>query len=259
MDAAQFIQRFQQDLRALGVRPGGVLLVHSSLRSLGWVPGGPESVVCGLLELLGDQGTLVMPALSYETVTSRHPVFDLRTTPACVGAIPEYFRLRTGTHRSLHPTHSVCAVGALAARLLQDHWLDETPCGPHSPFSRLPEFNGQILFLGCGLAANTSMHAVEELVEPPYLLHPAIVYQLTGGNGHCYTQAYQRHNFRGWEQRYERIAGLLNPPDLKVGQVLAAQCHLMEAPAFQKAALAALQTDPFYFVEAGEPGKETED
>ncbi|MBN1668294.1 MAG: AAC(3) family N-acetyltransferase, partial [Anaerolineales bacterium] len=169
------------------------------------------------------------------------------------------FRLRTGTRRSLHPTHSVCATGQLADELLQEHRLDETPCGPHSPFHRLPEVDGQILLLGCGLAANTSMHAVEERVEPPYLLHPAIVYQLTGGDGRSYRRAYRRHNFRGWEQRYERIAGLLKAPDLIVGQVLAAECHLVAGRAFQKAALAALQRDPFYFVAAAAQGAENED
>ncbi|MBN1668234.1 MAG: AAC(3) family N-acetyltransferase, partial [Anaerolineales bacterium] len=75
MDAAQVTKHLQQDLLALGVRPGGVLLVHSSLSSLGQVPGGAETVVRGLLATLGETGTLLMPALSYETVTSRNPVF----------------------------------------------------------------------------------------------------------------------------------------------------------------------------------------
>jgi len=53
------------DLKALGLREGGVLLVHASLRSLGKVPGGAETVVRGLLHALGEKGTLLMPALSY--------------------------------------------------------------------------------------------------------------------------------------------------------------------------------------------------
>ena len=61
------------DLLALGVRPGGVLLVHSSLRALGFIPGGAEAVIQGLLEALGPQGTLLMPALSYEHVTPAEP------------------------------------------------------------------------------------------------------------------------------------------------------------------------------------------
>jgi hypothetical protein len=53
-----------------GVRPGGVLLVHSSLRALGWVSGGPLTVVHALLDLLGPDGTLVVPS---QTADNRDP------------------------------------------------------------------------------------------------------------------------------------------------------------------------------------------
>ena len=133
---------------------------HSSLRSLGPVPGGAETVVRGLVEALGPDGTLLMPALSYARVTPEQPLFDVRLTPSNVGALPETFRTRPGTLRSIHPTHSVCGVGRLAAELLGRHIEDRTPCGPRSPFHLLPEYGGQILMLGCGLRPNTSMHAV---------------------------------------------------------------------------------------------------
>jgi len=137
------------DLRNLGIREGGVLLVHASLRSLGPVDGGAETVICGLLDALGEHGTLLMPALSYESVGVHNPVFDLLHTPSCVGALTEYFRTRSGTLRSVHPTHSVCGIGPKAEELCQEHYLDTTPCGEHSPFSRLRAMEGQILFLGC--------------------------------------------------------------------------------------------------------------
>ncbi|MFN2151198.1 MAG: AAC(3) family N-acetyltransferase [Anaerolineales bacterium] len=241
--------KITDDLLALGVRPGGALLVHTSLKSLGPIPGGVETVIHGLLAALGEGGTLLMPALSYDTVRSYHPVFDLRTTPSCVGALPEYFRTRTGTRRSLHPTHSVCALGPLTDKLLFPHKLDSTPCGSHSPFHRLPEFEGQILMLGCGLRPNTSMHAIEELVEPPYLFSSPLVYTLIDENGASFQKEYQRHNFQGWEQRYDRVAEILAFPDLRFGNVLSAQAHLIEAQALRKAALQALTKNPLYFVD----------
>ncbi len=154
-----------RDLLALGVRPGGVLLVHSSLRSLGPLPGGAESVIRALLAALGPDGTLLTPALSFASVGRDRPIFDARQTPSCVGALSEAFRTRPGTLRSVHPTHSVCGAGCLAGELLGDHERDTTPVGPHSPFARLPAVHGQILFLGCGLRPNTSMHGVEERVR----------------------------------------------------------------------------------------------
>ena len=104
-----------RDLLALGVRPGGVLLVHSSLKALGPAAGGPAAVIEALREALGPGGTLLMPALSYATVTRVNPVFDQKATPSCVGVIPETFRRMAGVRRSLHPTHSVCACGPMAA------------------------------------------------------------------------------------------------------------------------------------------------
>jgi len=241
--------KIADDLHALGVRPGGVLLVHSSLRSLGPIPGGAETIVQGLLAALGENGTLLMPALTYETVRSDHPVFDLRATQSCVGALPEYFRNRPGTRRSLHPTHSVCALGPLTEELLLPHKLDSTPCGPHSPFHRLPDFDGQIMMLGCGLRPNTSMHAIEELVKPAYLFSSPLIYTLIDENGTSFQKEYRRHNFLGWEQRYDRVAEILKPPQLRTAKVLQAQSCLIEAQALQEAALQALAKNPLYFVD----------
>ena len=248
------------DLRAIGVREGGVLLVHSSLRALGYVEGGPETVIQALLAALGPEGTLLMPALSYDHVTRRSPTFDVRHTPSNVGAIPEYFRLRLGTRRSVHPTHSVCAVGPQTAELLDDHLLDDTPCGPRSPFHKLRDVGGQLLMLGCGLYANTLMHAIEELVEPPYLYADPIAYRLIHADGRVTAKTYRPHSFRYFDQRYDRVAGVLDEPALHRGRVLAAEMYLIDVPALWEAVLAALRRDPLYFVDAfsGRPSTNAE-
>lgn len=236
-------------LRELGVRPGGVLLVHSSLRSLGPLEGGAEAVILGLLESLGPRGTLLLPALSYASVGPDSPLFDLRHTPACIGALPEFFRTRPGTLRSIHPTHSVCGTGRRAAELLSGHELDSTPVGPHSPFARLPGLEGQILFIGCGLRPNTSMHGVEERIIPPYLFGDWSEYTMRLEEGRELLMTVRNHNFAGWAQRYERISGLLDEPALRQGQVLQAACHLAEAALLWLAAENVLRKDPLYFVE----------
>ena len=249
MNKTDFIDSFSANLRALGVRPGGVLLVHSSLKSMGNVPGGPETVIQGLVKTLGDAGTLLLPSLTYETVTRQKPVFDIRSTPSCVGAITEYFRTRPGTLRSLHPTHSVCAVGHRAEELLAEHALDSTPCGTHSPFRLLPEVRGQILMLGCGLRPNTSMHAIEELVIPPYLFNPPITYTLTNQYGKTYQKRYITLNFVSWLQRYDRVSEVLNRSSLHTGIIAGAKTYLIEARSLWKSALSTLKNDPFFFVE----------
>ncbi len=236
------------DLLSLGVRPGGVLLVHSSLRSLGPNAGGAEAVVQGLLDALGPHGTLLMPALSYETVGPRSPVFDVLNTPSCVGALPEYFRTRAGTTRSVHPTHSVSGLGHRVQELLGDHQHSTTPAGPQSPFAKLPHVGGQVLFIGCGLCPNTSMHAVEEHVEPPYLYGDPVDYRVILPDRSETSMRVRSHNFQGWAQRYDRLEGLMQHGLCK-GRVLAAECYLLEAAEVWLAALTALRSDPFYFVE----------
>lgn len=245
-------QKITHDLLALGVQPGGILLVHSALRSLGpeisRANQGAERVIQSLLNVLGPTGTLIMPALSYETVGRDNPRFNVRSTPTCIGALQETFRTRPGTVRSVHPTHSVCGVGRRVEELLSDHQLDTTPCGPHSPFAKLPHIGGKLLFIGCGLRPNTSMHAVEEHVEPPYLYGDPVVYQVVLADGAETSMTVRSHNFKGWAQRYDRLEEVQRHGLVK-GRILQADCWLVDAAEMELSALGALRSDPLFFVE----------
>ena len=236
--------KIHHDLLALGVRPGGVLMVHSSLRALGPVEGGADTVVAALLDTIGPDGTLMMPALTYAAVNADSPAFDASATPTCVGALAEFFRTRPGTLRSVHPTHSVCAAGPLAERLLAAHEHDATPCGVGSPFRLLPDAGGQLLFLGCGTRPNTMMHAVEELVEPPYLYDRLVTHPCVRADGSRHLMTVRSHGFAGVAQRYDRLESLLAFPDLRIGPVHNARTHLIETRPAWQAALAALREDP---------------
>ncbi len=241
--------RIVADLQALSVRAGDVLLVHSSLRSLGHVEGGATTVIAALLEAMGPSGTLLMPCLSYTTVHAQQPVFELENTPCCVGTIPETFRCWPGVLRSIHPTHSVCGLGPQAHALLAHHHEDTTPCGPRSPYRLLREAGGRVLMLGCSTRCNTSMHGVEELLDPPRMLGDALAYQIILPDRSMMLMNVRRHAFQGWDQRYDRLEPLLKAPELLEGQVLAARCHLIDARAMWRQGLAALQQDPWFFVQ----------
>jgi aminoglycoside 3-N-acetyltransferase len=197
--------------------------------------------------VLGAGGTLLMPALSYETVRSANPVFDVRATPSCVGALPEYFRTRPGTRRSVHPTHSVCGAGPRTAEMLSDHERSTTPVVPFSPFRRLRDVAARCSS-SVAVCPNTSMHGVEELVEPPICMPMS---SISGGaeNGTQRMMRLRRHNFSGWEQRYDRLGPLIQADGLRVGPVLAATAHLVEAALMWEVAYAALRRAPLYFVD----------
>ncbi|MFB3890747.1 MAG: AAC(3) family N-acetyltransferase [Phycisphaerae bacterium] len=242
-------RRIADDLRRLGVAAGDCLLVHSSLRSLGHVDGGAATVIDALIDALGPSGTLLLPALSYATVNAQQTTFDVRGTPSCVGVIPEYFRVFRAAVRSVHPTHSVAGLGPRAAELLGENHLDRTPCGEHSPFRKLRDAGGKLLMLGCGLRPNTSMHGVEELVRPPYLLGDEIVYRIILADGRETSMRVIRHSFVGWAQRYDRIEPLLADGQLRRGSVLSAAAYLIDCRAMWQAGHEALKKDPLHFVE----------
>ncbi|NLX59836.1 MAG: AAC(3) family N-acetyltransferase [Phycisphaerae bacterium] len=154
-------------LRQLGVRPGEILLLHSSLKSLGRVEGGPQTLIAAIQDVLTPDGTLVMPTLTWDTVHAKQPRFDVRTSPSRVGLVTETFRTMPGVRRSLHPTHSLAAWGRLRDELLDGHETC-TSAGPlGSPYHRIVERRGRILFLGCRLSSNTMMHCVEEWAPVP--------------------------------------------------------------------------------------------
>jgi aminoglycoside 3-N-acetyltransferase len=157
-----------EQLRAIGVRPGMNLLVHSSLKRLGPVDGGADAVIDALLDVLGPDGTLLMSTVS-GNVTPSQTVFHVLHTASTVGALTNVFRKRPGVVRSLHPVHSVAASGPSARFFTDGHLEANTPWSPDSPYGKLMRNNGFILFLGTNFSANTCIHAIEIEARVPGL------------------------------------------------------------------------------------------
>lgn len=153
-------RQLRDDLAALGVTPGCTLIVHSSLRAVGRVEGGAAAVVAALVDAVGREGNLAMPAATPQCAAP--PPFDAATTPTTMGAIAEAFRTWPGTRRSDHPLESVCARGARAAEIVRDHPLAFSE-GPGTPFARLHDLDAWILLLGVGFNRCTALHFAESL------------------------------------------------------------------------------------------------
>lgn len=139
-------------LRDVGLHPGAVMLMHSSLSSMGHVEGGADAVIDALLEVVGLDGLASVPTHTWNTVRARQPVFHVRLSPSIVRHITEVFRHRPDAVRSRHPAHSVAAIGRRSTEYVQGHELCQTPCGRESPYGRLCAWGGHLLFLGVQLS-----------------------------------------------------------------------------------------------------------
>jgi aminoglycoside N3'-acetyltransferase len=151
-------------LRALGVEEGGVLLVHTSFRATRPVERGPVGLIEALRGALGPDGTLVMPSWSGDDDIP----FDPLTTPAppSLGVVANTFWRLPGVLRSNH-SHAFAAAGPEAARITSD----PLPLPPHiaeSPVGRVHDLDGQVLLLGVGHDADTTLHLAELLAGVPY-------------------------------------------------------------------------------------------
>ncbi|ARU62152.1 AAC(3) family N-acetyltransferase [Tumebacillus avium] len=172
-------QSLADDLRALGLREGMTVIVHSSLSSLGWVCGGAVAVVQALMDVLTEKGTLVMPTHSsefsdpkywqnppvpkewHEIIRETMPAFDPQITPTRgMGKIVDTFRTFPGVLRSYHPHVSFAAWGKHKELVTANHSL-AYGLGDGSPLARIYELDGSVLLLGVGYDCNTSLHLSE--------------------------------------------------------------------------------------------------
>jgi aminoglycoside 3-N-acetyltransferase len=154
-------QNLLDNLSAMGIDPGGTLMVHLSYKSVGDVEGRGDTVLDALSEYM-QSGLLVLPGHTWNNVGANNPVMDVLYTPSCVGKLPEMFRLRPGTVRSLHPTHSVAALGKDAELFVSGEESIQTPCGKGGVYYKLWERDAQILLIGVNFTRNTYIHGLEE-------------------------------------------------------------------------------------------------
>ena len=179
-----------ENLTSVGIEKGDTLMVHSSLSKIGNVDDGAKMVISALLEQIGIEGNLLLPAYSYlhsmkQTADSKDYIFDPLTTPSIVGKITEEFRKWPNVKRSIHPTHSVCAYGPMADTITKNHLQAKTNFGINTPFNCLKELNGKIVGIGIGIGPVTIYHNVEDLYPEKfkdiYFEKPATVKVLVDG------------------------------------------------------------------------------
>lgn len=157
-------------LRALGIEAGAGLMVHSSLKSFGYVEGGAAGVIEALQEGLTPEGTLLMPSFNHGRAfdPGEAGYYSPTETPTKNGRIPDTFWRMPGVWRSLNPTHPFAAWGKHARRYIEFHHRTLT-MGPQSPLGLLCADDGFCLFIGVDYRCNTFHHVVEMCLGVPCL------------------------------------------------------------------------------------------
>ncbi|MFH1614523.1 MAG: AAC(3) family N-acetyltransferase [Planctomycetota bacterium] len=151
-------------LRRIGLAKGDHVIVHSALSSFGRVRGGAEALIEALLEAVGAEGTVLVP-----TFGCSDKVFDPARSETGLGMIPQALWKKKGALRSRHPLASVAAIGKKAEWLIKNHENARIAHGKNTPYYRLAQIGGKILFLGVDQDRSTFMHTIEELAELEYL------------------------------------------------------------------------------------------
>ena len=245
----EVLQKCLKDLKSLNIYNTPYLTVHTSMKSINEKKLTPQMLLECLRQSISPSSHLIVPTLSYLSTENAGDVFNVRTTPSDVGLFTETVRKLFPQNRSLHPTHSVCVFGNNSEKMCMDHLNDSTPVGRYSPLSINLHNDGLIMMIGCGPAPNTTMHAVEELVNPEYLFLSEKRYSVIDINQKQTVKEYRPHGFKTVIQRYDRLIKLLSTNDYLQGELFSARVLIIKCSAILKKAVPALEQNSYFFVD----------
>ena len=216
-------------LKDMKIKQSGTLLVHSSLKSMGQVEGGAETVLDALSDYMAD-GLLVLPTHTWNYINGDNPRFYVEDSPSCVGILPELFRKRPGVIRSWHPTHSVAALGRDAVEFTVGDEQFDTPCARGSVWGKLLDLKAQIILVGVDLRRNTFIHGIEEWVDIPGRMtdtHEMLYTVLADGTEISVPS--RRHCGLSWSEHFWKVENtLIEGGALKIGNLGDAEVRICD-------------------------------
>ena len=235
-----------ENFRALGVAAGDTLLVHSSYKSFGGVDGGPQTVIDALLEVLGEDGALIMPTFNFDFCKGAD--WDVRETPSQMGFMTNLVRQDERATRVFHPIYSFAVIGKHAEAF--GDLRDKSSYGANSTFAKLRELDGKIMVVG--LSYNDSMtffHHIEEMEGVDYRYLKDFTGNITDWNGNTTQDTYQmlvRNLEMGVETMVDPMGALLEEAEIiKSHQIGEADVKLMKANKVYDFTVREMKQNPF--------------
>lgn len=204
-------QDLMKQIEEMGIESGDTVVIHISLKAVGQVEGGGDTVLSAFTEYL-KEGLFLAPTHTWASVNRNHPVYDRMLTPSCLGVLPGLALKREDGVRSLHPTHSMKAFGKRAEAYVKGEEQCVTPTPPEGCWGRLCEENAKILLIGVGQDRNTFLHAVEEELDVPNRLDPeAMDLEIRDGGRLIKQVSIRAHKHPRYEHMSERFVKLEQP------------------------------------------------
>ena len=173
------VDKFSQ----LGIKQGDTLLVHASLSSLGYVVGGAEALFWALREVIGEQGTTLVPSQTVEisdpaswqyppvpqewhdVIRSSMPAYSKELSYSkAMGAFSQLIGILPDSIRSNHPMYSFTAIGEKVSEIIRQDSFD-FPFGDKSPLGRMYSIGAKVLMIGTDFETNTSLHLAENRLD----------------------------------------------------------------------------------------------
>ena len=238
-------------LQDMELSDGDTLLVHSSLSSFGHVEGGPCTVITALLSVIGEQGTLIMPAFSRYLLCGEDS-WDRENTPSLMGAISETFRTWPGVIRSSHAAHSLASIGRHAELICRRP--HRTGFGADSPFHTFLTINGKVLLMGVSWQSCTFFHLLEAMADVPYRYLEERRARITINGNTKAGSAWEYTRKEGYENDFGRLGRLLEDRGLvRIRVVGQSTLRLFEARDAYRVGMEELRKDPRFLLVQDEP------
>ncbi len=113
-----------EDIKKAGIKSSDILNLKISLKSIGWVEGGAETVISAFFEVIGPEGTIVT-----DSFVKVKPLKFLRkniyltdeNTPSYAGAVANAMLKHPQVRRSNHPIQKFAIIGKLADDFADNH------------------------------------------------------------------------------------------------------------------------------------------
>lgn len=141
---------------------GKPVTVHTSLKAIGEIEGGGQTLLDSLIEFFtADGGLLCVPTHTWDSF-----IYDMRKNDSCIGVLPRLAAADTRGTRTVHPSHSMAVFGdkKRVEEFVSNEWEVDTPTNPKGCYGKLYDEGGYILLIGVGQEKNTYIHCVEEML-----------------------------------------------------------------------------------------------